>query len=523
MAPRFPTRSSIVPFFAFLVASAGVPAFAAAADPCTQAAMSAILSSYSTELKFDIKCPLAQLSDDDPACFYQSTLPGPQIKSQIALEDAIDGACVFPQTAETACAYAAASQSIDVVRGTLNLRSPPLEPDGRKRACRKAIALGSAKLARATAKLQKTCNTKALAGDANFGPAGPLCNDSQGNTQTSIAEAEEKLRDSIASRCGGADRMIGGGDDLDPQDDLAFPADCPGGAACAASIPEIGELTECAICIAAKSVDKAVAGAMALPLASVAECKVVVIEAYNDLARTSFARRTDCETDVLSDSESPACPTEAVAAALAADEVSAASEVAANCGSLDPQDDLGFAASCPDVASCAAIDVGSLAGMSNCLACVTAARVSLVVSNVFPTADFQPDAIRRHCHDAIARNISRRLTGFSYRKLSWLESCQRQVACGQTTSVCPSDWTSALVESGRARTREVIERECVEDVLEEEGIPPDPQDLGYETTCPDLYACGGQETDTLGGLVTCLTCISDAAVDELSDLYTPGP
>lgn len=50
----------------------------------------------------------------------------------------------------------------------------------------------------------------------------------------------------------------------------------------------------------------------------------------------------------------------------------------------------------------------------------------------------------------------------------------------------------------------------------------DPQDLGFALTCPDVFSCGGHETDSLGGLITCLTCISNVVAADLHDLYDPG-
>ncbi|MGC5254589.1 hypothetical protein, partial [Escherichia coli] len=77
----------------------------------------------------------------------------------------------------------------------------------------------------------RKCNDRALRGEAGYGPAGPLCDDTDGRTQASIAAAEGRLRAGIAKRCGGEDRMVGGGDDFDPQDDLGYLPTCLGDAA----------------------------------------------------------------------------------------------------------------------------------------------------------------------------------------------------------------------------------------------------------------------------------------------------
>jgi hypothetical protein len=129
--------------------------------------------------------------------------------------------------------------------------------------CATAIVKEGARLAVATSKALARCwrargtgvhaNSCPTPGDGLAGPA--------------IAAASTRATTAICKACGGADRLCGGGDDLDPAA-LGFPPTCPsvsvpGGAACGGTIGTIADLADCVVCLAGH--DAACADRAAVP------------------------------------------------------------------------------------------------------------------------------------------------------------------------------------------------------------------------------------------------------------------
>lgn len=478
------------------------------ASDCTRAAMSSVLKAFNGQLKVDSKCAMATLSDADPGCV--DSWSDAVTKVETKLDVVLGSACTQLTTGDVLCANTASRQAYDVVRASFS-GAPLPEPDDARRKCRRAITSAAAKLAKTTADARRKCNERAAAGDSAYGPAGPSCDDAIGSVRLVVDSLEEKLRSAVARRCGGSDHAFGGGDDLDPQDDLGFAETCQGGPDCTAAVPGLAELAECAVCGAEQDVAQATLGALAIPIATDAACLAAIDYDYTRLARDTLNRRIGCEVDVIHGRTNAPCPDDATSTDIADRESTTAAKITTSCAGLDPQDDLGFAGACADVAGCGSIDVADLAGEIECLRCVTAAQTQRIASSLFPVTATDPNATRASCRDAMGDEFGR---GYSRYKLRTLERCDRERVCGQLAGACPDQAATSVIEEARARAAENVTWEC-------ETF--DPQDLGFGPTCPDVFACGGQETDTLGGLLTCLTCIAASTTDAIHGAYVPGP
>ncbi|HXC49739.1 MAG TPA: hypothetical protein VN634_02535 [Candidatus Limnocylindrales bacterium] len=481
----------LVPVVAVLAGSGNV---AHAADPCTSTAVSAILSAYLQPLELDLDCAVSSFTHPDPQCATDAEYQ--------ALYDAfaagIAGSC--SAEADQYCAGRAYSQYADTSRLAITIGTAY---DKAVLKCRKAMAVGSVKLAKKSTAILQECNERALAGETGYGPNGASCTDSHGTPQSKIASAEEKLRKRIIKGCSGADHAVGGGDDVNAVGDT-----CAYNQECSAVIDDLGDAADCVVCNVGQDVDQAVTGAFALPLPALTACRIDLARKYTGLARKSIQWKSDCQHDVIFDGDAPPCPTVEVLANVSEEETNVASFVGTSCAGLDPQDDLGFPESCPAVGDCGSIDAATLSGTLDCLRCVTSERTDELVSSAYAAATFEATSERKYCRRAIGDLAD----DFARRKLSLLELCESDHTCGQTSASCPDDLTTSDIADERAYGSESIVDACT---------ASDPQDLGFPTSCPDVAGCGGMPTETRDELITCLTCISDNVVDELRALYVP--
>ncbi|HEY2385545.1 MAG TPA: hypothetical protein VGK30_01170 [Candidatus Binatia bacterium] len=96
------------------------------------------------------------------------------------------------------------------------------------------------------------CERKVLSGDV----AGP-CPDLV--SAQNIAKFDLRAHAKICNKCGGANKVCGGGDDRTPAE-IGFVPSCPGvtipgGASCAAPIATVDDITTCANCVSEFKVD----------------------------------------------------------------------------------------------------------------------------------------------------------------------------------------------------------------------------------------------------------------------------
>jgi hypothetical protein len=489
------------------------PAVAQDADSCARKSLAAIAASYTAEQSLYLRCSVKSLSVESPPNCSSGVDDDKLAALGAKLLKKTSQACPAPSGGTSTCASVAGNQSAGVVADTFSLGATP-EPDSTRRACRAAIVSESAKLSKKAMVTLKKCNLKALAGELGYGPVGPTCTDTVGTPQADIAAAEQKLRNKLAKKCGGDDDTVGTLDDLDPQDDLGFGATCAGLPQCFDPIPELANLTDCAVCVANQEVEQAITGAAALPLSAAANCTVSLGRAYSRLAERELDARATCEDRVIRGLDTPPCPDADTLQDIADEESRASGAAAADCALLDPQDDLGFGAVCPSVALCGAIDVSDATGLLDCIRCVTADRTSLLVENLYPVSAEETDPLRESCRREIGDRLALSTQSLGRRKIARLRNCESTVACGQIAGPCPDSETLPLIDDSRADAVAAITAQCTD---------IDPQDLGFDLLCPSVYSCGGQETDSLDGLITCLTCITDAVADELIALDFSGP
>jgi len=137
---------------------------------------------------------------------------------------------------------AAEGQAIALDYGSLNVPTS----DRKLEACQREIGKRSAEFLEKKLKALARCERKVLAGDF----AGP-CPD-PGTVQT-IATLDAKIHAKVCNKCGGANKVCGGGDDRTPTE-IGSVASCPGvtvpgGASCAGAIATVDDITTCANCV----------------------------------------------------------------------------------------------------------------------------------------------------------------------------------------------------------------------------------------------------------------------------------
>lgn len=485
-------------------------AFAQSDEKCTSTALNMVLKTFAGSLNIWTGCDVSLLSSaEETRC--DSGWPTEALDTRLSSK--IADLCTG--SGDRLCASTAAGQYSTLLRVASTPGNTP-ELDSNLHGCREAISRATDKLGRKRAATMRKCNDRALAGDTSYGPAGADCTDTAGATLLKIERAQEKLRRAIYRGCGGPDGIVGGGDDVDPQDDLQLLETCDGGSDCQIPIPGLAELADCLICTAEQEIGEATTGALKLPLGPIESCRVRLDHEYAEFASDIFRSRSSCEEDRLSDPDAPACPSERILERLADSRAQAETRVADACGSLDPQDDLGFPSSCPDVGTCAAVDVSAMAGQIQCLTCVTEARAQELVAAAYRVSAFEPDVAKRNCREAIGTHIA---DEFPDEKLSRLARCERAARCGTGPDVCPDPSGFEDIEEARAQAVYEMSYYCAVG----EGAFIDPQDLGYDPTCPDVLGCGSQETDTFAGLSACLICLADSTVDDLRSLHSPWP
>jgi hypothetical protein len=106
--------------------------------------------------------------------------------------------------------------------------------------CLRALAKSTSRLLRARARLLAGCRADRDAGRH----ADPCPN---GATLAQLDAARARRSTAVCRACGGADRTCDGTGDVDPAT-LGFPADCPAGAACPASVASMTDLLACVDC-----------------------------------------------------------------------------------------------------------------------------------------------------------------------------------------------------------------------------------------------------------------------------------
>ncbi len=133
---------------------------------------------------------------------------------------------------------AALDQVVDLALG-----APGASADAR--ACQREIAKSLAGIVRGQAKARAVCTDRVLNG------LGGSCPDT--STAARITKERLKFTQKVCTRCGGADRACGGGDDLAPAA-IGLGASCPavtvpGGAACGGAITDLASAVACLACV----------------------------------------------------------------------------------------------------------------------------------------------------------------------------------------------------------------------------------------------------------------------------------
>ena len=250
--------------------------------------------------------------------------------------------------------------------------------------CQRRLVKESARHVQTRAKVLQKCEERVVRGKI----PGP-CPDAA--TQAKIAKLESDFALAIGETCGGNDRTCGGSVIFeDTPAALGWPAACPGfGGACSFPINHCGDIVECLRCVGERAVNHAIAlyyRSLVLPSATpdLAKCqKQIGNPAVRFLVAKSKALRNCWDRRIATGAGS--CPDAATASRIANARAIADGVICKRCGGTDHQcgggDDftpaeIGFAASCPDVAGPAG-DCGAsgttdgLGDLAVCTACIT--------------------------------------------------------------------------------------------------------------------------------------------------------
>lgn len=213
------------------------------AGPCPDAKASAQITKASTKLRsaIDQKCGGSDRScgtggDDDTLASLGFGGSCPNIQSGAchgALADCDDVAqCV------SCIDQSAIDQAIDLATGTP-------APTAEALSCQREIARSLSKVVRADAKAHGKCIDRVLKG------GGGSCPDA--TALAGVQRARSKFVVKVCQRCGGPDRICGGGNDVAPAT-VGFGASCPsvtvpGGRACGGTIDDMAAAVECLACV----------------------------------------------------------------------------------------------------------------------------------------------------------------------------------------------------------------------------------------------------------------------------------
>ncbi len=249
--------------------------------------------------------------------------------------------------------------------------------------CQREIAKRSAQFAQAKMVALQKCQDAVLKG-ASTGP----CPDSK--TSAKIANAEVKLRSSIAKKCGGSDKSCDGVGD----DSLASigwnGGACPEfeSAGCTNAITSCDGIGECLACADEAGVDQAISlyyDALA-PTSDgdVSACQRAIGKEATKFFKTKSKALEKCEDGVVKGASAGPCPDAKAGAKIASAHAKEIDKICRACGGDDRacggSDDLapstiGFGATCPAVtvpggASCGG-SVATLQDLVTCVDCVT--------------------------------------------------------------------------------------------------------------------------------------------------------
>ena len=290
--------------------------------------------------------------------------------------------------------------------------------------CRAAIAKAGAQHALTRRTRLSRCTDRVLRG---LSPPGTDCA-GDARTAPGLARAEAKLRQTIASACGGGDRSCGSGGDDEPLVGVGWSTpSCPDveSAGCTQTIRHCGDVADCALCLNAHASDTVLATSAARadlaspPGSDLERCQ-------GELARASaklFAARSralqKCWDAVSRGKATGPCPVPGdgkAAATIAKAEQQAVAAICKRCGGADAacddavgalpgsggDDDLlprdvGFVANCadlspPDAASGCARPIRDLADVASCLTCVSAFHGQCVDRAAVPWATAYPES-----------------------------------------------------------------------------------------------------------------------------------
>jgi hypothetical protein len=140
--------------------------------------------------------------------------------------------------------------------GALHPTDPRNRTERALNLCQRAIGGAMARLLTGTSSALQQCWDRRLRGkhdgacpDAAAAPGTPAR-----VAADKIAKASAAARRAICRACGGADRLCGGGDDLDPTAAIGFTPVCdavtvPGGPSCGGAVETLGDLVTCLACV----------------------------------------------------------------------------------------------------------------------------------------------------------------------------------------------------------------------------------------------------------------------------------
>lgn len=373
-----------------------------------------------------------------------------------------DGACADPIPGSFLCQSLAAGESLDLADGLYAGLLVP-EPDRARRGCRRAIGREGVRFAKVKAKALRDCNLGTLKGKAGFGPLGTTCDSPQG-TQALIADAETRKQTRILDAC----------TSLDPQDDLGFPTTCPGLPYCSDPIPTLADLVTCADCIAEAEVDQLIQGLVALPLAPLDGCLLVIGRETRDFSDKVVRELFDCYDDVLRGVRTPPCP------------------------DTETQDDIDNArtASVDQIMTACSTPPPDLAARIAAMDTFVTGTAPPFVAAFYPFAQEELDLAKRTCR----REIGNSGTDAGRTHLTRLRSCESLIRCDQIAGPCPNSETQQAITRSDQRRDAHILADCTAYT---------PQGLGFAAQCPALFGCETNPTTTLAELLACFDCLDD--------------
>jgi hypothetical protein len=196
---------------------------------------------------------------------------------------------------------------------------------------------------------------------------------------------------------------------------------------------------------------------------------------------------------------------------IAAAKAKAQAKIDAKCGSCDPQDDLGFPATCP-TAACGSIDVEAMDGQTTCALCEAEAAVAQ-----FLAMSFDPPAAEetQHCERAIGKYASK----FFSEKAKRLLSCNLSLEKGDETfgpRGASCDSLKTLTQSEVAIAAQKMASKIAKKCCGGDGECVTSAD-GFALSRVLSASCNIAD---MGSLTDCVTEAADDLVDGLIDLVS---